>query len=130
IPNNKIDDDKNGYTDDVHGWDFIGGKDSDVKQDNIELTRLYRLLNKKYATVSPADISKDNKAEYAKYLKVKQKFETAYTNYMTSYTSVKNLIDTIGILKAALGKSDLTKDDLGNYHPSDSAMARAKRRVI
>ena len=27
IPNNKSDDDHNGYTDDVYGWNFIGGKD-------------------------------------------------------------------------------------------------------
>ena len=27
IPNNGKDDDKNGYVDDVHGWNFLGGKD-------------------------------------------------------------------------------------------------------
>jgi hypothetical protein len=26
IPANGIDDDKNGYVDDIHGWNFIGGK--------------------------------------------------------------------------------------------------------
>src|ERR1041384_6215161 len=26
IPGNGIDDDKNGYIDDIHGWNFIGGK--------------------------------------------------------------------------------------------------------
>src|SRR5580698_3332671 len=26
IPNNHLDDDRNGYVDDVNGWDFIGGK--------------------------------------------------------------------------------------------------------
>jgi hypothetical protein len=24
IPNNKIDDDQNGYIDDIHGWNFLG----------------------------------------------------------------------------------------------------------
>ena len=54
---NKIDDDKNGYIDDVHGWDFIGGKDGDVNQDNLEITRLYRDLSKKYATSDPNKIA-------------------------------------------------------------------------
>src|SRR4051812_27504478 len=27
IPGNGIDDDHNGYVDDVHGWNFLGGKD-------------------------------------------------------------------------------------------------------
>ena len=27
IPNNGIDDDRNGYIDDINGWDFLGTKD-------------------------------------------------------------------------------------------------------
>ena len=42
IPGNGKDDDKNGYVDDVHGWNFIGGKDGrNVEHDTQELTRLY-----------------------------------------------------------------------------------------
>src|SRR5437867_4556190 len=34
IPGNGIDDDKNGYIDDIHGWNFLGGKDGrNVKED-------------------------------------------------------------------------------------------------
>lgn len=130
IPNNKIDDDKNGYVDDIHGWDFIGGKDSDVRQDNVEVTRLYRDLNKKYDKVTPAQVAKKDRAEYAKYLKVKAKFESERNNYQQEYKSIKTLLDTIAVLKTTLNKTDLTVEDLDAYHPSDSAMARAKRRVI
>jgi cell wall-associated protease len=35
IPGNGIDDDKNGYVDDIYGWNFIGGKDGrNVKEDS------------------------------------------------------------------------------------------------
>lgn len=34
IPGNKIDDDKNGYVDDVHGYDFVGSGDADPLDDN------------------------------------------------------------------------------------------------
>lgn len=27
VPNNGIDDDNNGYIDDIHGWNFLGGSD-------------------------------------------------------------------------------------------------------
>src|ERR1043165_8764738 len=30
IPDNNIDDDKNGYIDDVNGWSFLGGKNGDI----------------------------------------------------------------------------------------------------
>lgn len=45
IPNNGIDDDKNGYKDDVYGWNFIGGKDGrNVGKDSYEGARIYYQL--------------------------------------------------------------------------------------
>ena len=38
IPNNGIDDDKNGYVDDVHGWNFLG----EINQDNLEYVRILK----------------------------------------------------------------------------------------
>ncbi len=41
IAGNSKDDDGNGYVDDVHGWNYIGGKDGrDVGPDALEVTRL------------------------------------------------------------------------------------------
>ncbi len=41
VPGNGVDDDGNGYVDDVRGWDFIGGAGGDVDEDTYEVTRLY-----------------------------------------------------------------------------------------
>ena len=41
IPGNGIDDDKNGYVDDIYGWNFIGGKDGkNVTVDSYERDRV------------------------------------------------------------------------------------------
>lgn len=43
IPNNNLDDDNNGYVDDVHGWNFIGNsKGENINKENMEYTRIYR----------------------------------------------------------------------------------------
>ncbi|XCI74907.1 MAG: S8 family serine peptidase [Flavobacteriales bacterium] len=42
IPNNGIDDNNNGYIDDTHGWNFIGGKDADIQYDVSEVTRIVK----------------------------------------------------------------------------------------
>lgn len=130
IAGNKIDDDKNGYVDDVNGWDFIGGKDSAVKQDNVEVTRLYRDLSKKYANVTADNVSKKDKEEYAKWLKVKTGYETERGGYLTQYNSIKGFIDTVAIFKKILGKSDFNKEDITNYVPTDSTLAKSRRREI
>lgn len=38
IPENNIDDDKNGFVDDVHGWNFLG----EATDENLELTRIVK----------------------------------------------------------------------------------------
>jgi len=38
IPNNGIDDDKNGYVDDINGWNFLG----ESNKENLEYVRLYK----------------------------------------------------------------------------------------
>ncbi|WP_420571375.1 S8 family serine peptidase [Kordia sp.] len=43
IPNNNIDDDKNGYIDDIHGWNFLGNKNGAQEyRANFEFVRVIR----------------------------------------------------------------------------------------
>jgi cell wall-associated protease len=130
IPNNKIDDDHNGYVDDVNGWDFLGGKDSAVKQENLEVTRLYRDLSPKYSTITADKVSKSDKKEYAKWLRVKKEYETSLDGYKKQYNSLKGFIDSVAIYKGLLGKSDYNLDDITAYVPKDSSIAMSKRREI
>ena len=54
IPGNGIDDDHNGYVDDVYGWNFIGGKDGrNLHQDSYEGARVYWKLHEKYGDDIP-----------------------------------------------------------------------------
>jgi cell wall-associated protease len=128
IPGNKIDDDKNGYVDDVNGWDFIGGKDSSVKQENVEVTRIYRDLGKKYANTTADKVAKKDKEEYAMYIKAKAVYEDEKGGYKKQYDNIKGFIDTVSIMKGLLGKSDFTPDDLNAYIPKDSNIAASRRR--
>ncbi|HET9055106.1 MAG TPA: peptidase S8, partial [Cyclobacteriaceae bacterium] len=70
IAGNGVDDDKNGYTDDIYGWNFIGGKNGNVKRDTYELTREYARLRTKYKNLAEPDVPKKDKAEYAYWLEI------------------------------------------------------------
>ena len=62
VPNNGKDDDGNGYIDDVHGWNFIGGKNGEIDVDNMEVTRVVA----KYKPIFEGSDSVANKANQAK----------------------------------------------------------------
>ena len=49
IPNNNVDDDKNGYVDDLYGWNFLGGKDGrNIDKAAAEMTRIYHRYKSVY----------------------------------------------------------------------------------
>ena len=75
VAGNGIDDDKNGYIDDVHGWNFIGGKTGNVDQDTYELTREYVRLREKFRTTETGKVPKKQRAEYEQYQQIKDKYE-------------------------------------------------------
>ena len=116
IPYNGIDDDKNGYIDDVHGWNFIGNADGkNVNGDTWELTRLYRKYKKKFGKKSKKDISKSDQAEYKEWLKIKadyikqrNKSREAVKNYELYLGAIKNSNE---ILEKHLG-ANFTKEDV------------------
>ncbi len=76
IPDNGIDDDKNGYVDDERGWNFIGGKDgTSVSHDTYEVTRLYAKYKSKFENMDTLALSVADKKEYKIYKKLKADYE-------------------------------------------------------
>ena len=67
IPGNGIDDDKNGYVDDIYGWNFLGNKDGrNVVNDSYEGARVYHGLKDKYKDkkIDTAQLTAAEKQEY------------------------------------------------------------------
>lgn len=134
IPDNGIDDDKNGYVDDVHGWNFIGGKNGNVDVDTDELTQEYLRLNKKFATVTDGKVPRKAKAEYAQYLDVKDKFtkakassEKQYKLYSSLYRNLKQSADT---LKSLIKPNELSAESINKFQTSDPNLLFAKGFVL
>lgn len=115
IPNNGKDDDGNGYIDDVHGWNFIGGKNGDIDVDNMEVTRVVA----KYKPVFEGDDSTKNKANQAKmpedfamYMKAKDLFTKKSVEgrqALQTYTMINDLIPNMVRL---LGGKSITAENI------------------
>ena len=127
IPNNGIDDDKNGYVDDIYGWNFIGGKTADVDADNLEVTRMV----KKYQPIFEGTDSAKNRAnqakmpeEYAIYQKSKKLYDekgSEAKQYYHYFSGFNNAIPSI--VKTLNGKT-LTKANLAAIKPASQEDSR------
>ncbi len=114
IPGNGIDDDNNGYVDDIHGWNFIGGADgSNVGPDTYEVTRVYKKLKYKFENgADPDKMTKSTLAEYERYLKVKEEVEGKLASAEKNIERFKEretvLLESLDALKMVVGKGEMT----------------------
>ena len=111
IPSNGIDDDKNGYVDDVHGWNFLG----EINQDNLEYVRIL----KKGDTSDP-----DYKRAEEKYDK---EFKDA-NEKIELYSQIKERIaQSDALIQKHLGKKEYTEEDLDKIDASSLQLLGAVR---
>ncbi len=126
IPGNGIDDDHNGYTDDVHGWNFIGGINGrDMTVDSYESYREYRRLQNR-TPVSGQD------SNY--YLKVKKYFQQDSAQQAHTVLNLSQVLPKMrsadSLLKSALHKDSIYARDLIVYHPQDSLLIQMKNNSL
>jgi subtilisin family serine protease len=126
IAGNGKDDDKNGFIDDINGWDFLGGKDgTDVNHEQLEMTRILKRLKDKFGDKPSKKLVRKNKADY-ELLQTLQKeydekkaesvqyapfYKQLYTNYLESEKTLKDYLKTETLTKEAiLGIDDSQAD--------------------
>lgn len=77
IPANGIDDDQNGYTDDLHGWNFLGGPDGQsVIHESLEVTREYAKERIIWEGLDTGKLKGKKKKAYEAFLEKKDLIET------------------------------------------------------
>lgn len=114
IADNGKDDDKNGFVDDMHGWNFLG----DSYDETLELTRVYRKLKTKYEgkkriEVKDKDLNdyrffKNLEKEYEENLEESKQGQDKYTQYQ------KMILDLDFAMKQLTGKEEYTIEDVKN----------------
>lgn len=128
VPGNGKDDDGNGYVDDIHGWNFIGGKNGDIDIDNMEVTRVV----KKYKSVFEGDDSTQNKAnqakmpeEFAMYMKAKELFTKKSVEARQSFQMYSMINEVIPAMVKLLNGKPLTPENVAAIKPADQKEAMA-----
>jgi subtilisin family serine protease len=134
IPDNGIDDDGNGYVDDVHGWNFIGGKEGDVEFDNLEFTRIYIDLNERFKGKTKDDIQSEEKEDFALYLSFKTQYEQRVKTAEDSKTEYQNILlfynMSVKAVKEVLGKKEFTVENIAALPEGDERFEAMKELSI
>jgi subtilisin family serine protease len=117
IVGNMLDDDANGYVDDVFGWNFIGGKDSShVNYDTYELTRLYVKGLELFSSFDTlTNIPDSLNDEYLQFKDIEEEFEAERSNLESELIQIKQLQQNIESILFFLGESSLDSVNVHSY---------------
>jgi subtilisin family serine protease len=126
IPDNGIDDDHNGYVDDVHGWSFLGGVNGDIGDEASELARIYQRLNKKFAHIDTNHVPSELSKEYQEFKKIRTTYLSEETEKEQEYMSLQVVAGFLEKVKNT-SHSSLTKETLNNYKPENPLEAQLKK---
>ncbi|MFM2038760.1 MAG: hypothetical protein RL432_1699 [Bacteroidota bacterium] len=128
IPNNGLDDDHNGYIDDVHGWSFLGGPSEDIGDEASELKRLVFLERKYFSGKDTTRLASTDMERYGKYKKMKAVYEKELMDNQMSYQNIKLITDYIANVKQQSGGT-FSKEANKNYTPSNEREEKIKKRL-
>lgn len=130
IPGNGIDDDNNGYVDDVHGWNFIGGKDGNVDADTYEATRIYGAKKYKYEKANRADLSSAEQKEYDLFKRVEEevmsKLDRANDRLGAIAENENRMMGAIDAMALALGDNPINLENVNAIEASDEMLVMGK----
>jgi cell wall-associated protease len=156
IPNNGIDDDKNGYIDDVFGWNFAGGEKGmgvtvqdvnnlnghtfikglsrhQVDADTLEVTRELVRMNKLKETRQRAGATlTDVEQSYLTTLdtSVRKEYTIALTWVNESRVTLEKFEFKERILKAAGFSAEMTYDNLSAFAATEPSIVKAKLFIM
>ena len=133
IPGNGIDDDKNGYVDDVYGWNFLGGRDGkNVKEDSYEAARVYHAYKDKFENVTdPSTLSKEDQQNYEVWVRAKQDVVGEVDlSLLEKYQQIeKDMLAGDSIIQIDLKKKEYNCKDLEGYNPTSISAQKLKQTM-
>ena len=135
IANNGIDDDSNGFIDDLNGWNFLGYSNGDyIKWGNNEFVRIIRKWAQVFKDKTAAQLSKNELNQFKEYERAQLKFGTETKFYKNWLRSLQYLIQVYPLVKDTLKyyfpKEDYTNqqlDSLYQKHKINDKSFRSRR---
>lgn len=129
IPNNGIDDDKNGFTDDIHGWNFLGGNGV-AAPEQLEITRLVAKMNPRFEGKTIEDIKPEDKADFEKYQEYLAAYKASSTHYFQTLDRLAQIGENYTALKNFLRKDSISMIDLLTLKTDDPMLSAQRDDIL
>jgi len=130
VAGNGADDDKNGYIDDVNGWNFLGGKTGSIEHETLELTRLVRKDQIRFAGLTAITVPEKDKIDFETFIQNRTKFEQELIKAKSNYANVLGFKRALDPVIKKIGKENPTSKDLEDFKPEGEREAAVKEALL
>ena len=129
-PNNGIDDDHNGYIDDVHGWNFLG----DIVGENMEYTRIIRDYQGKFEGKSLSDFSGKDAELFQLYTSAKAEYEKEMNDNAQTLAQYEPFLAKVKeahqFVAKKLGKENYSQSEVSGLNTNSTQEQEYKQAVL
>ncbi len=130
IKGNNIDDDKNGYIDDIYGWNFLGNASGKmINADQLEITRLVKKGREKFGDKKSEEIAENDTYEFESYQRLNQEYmltisqkEFEIQEMQQTISNLERVKQVFTDVKKLVGKEKLRLSDLDSLKPTSLMM--------
>ncbi len=135
MPGNGVDDDKNGYIDDINGWNFIGGKDGrNVKEDSYEVARVYHKYKAKFKNIDPSTLSKEELEVYKMWKRAEKEIlgsgQDGGMQLLILRRTYDGAVKSDSILRNAMAKKTYSGTELEAFAPLTDEAKKARTTFL
>ncbi len=130
VAGNNADDDKNGYVDDIHGWDFIGSAKGDVQYDNMELTRFVRSNSTRFDGPDTTSLKGTDLTAFNEYRKARNDLNERLKKAQRTYFIINRFSEMLDGLLIKINKPDPKVEDFKNYEPANEGEGYVKKILV
>ena len=141
IADNGKDDDNNGYIDDIHGWNFLGGEKGQANPEQLEMTRIVQKWMPRFDGKSGDSIAATDKEDYDLFVKLKkiidEKNESAAnqvdraTNQINQYTFINQFIGKMNdTIQKVLDGKEMNLENVNSLTFVDPQLLQGKMMIM
>lgn len=130
VAGNNKDDDKNGYIDDVNGWNYLGSAKGSIHHETLELTRILKRDEAKFGQADATSVPAADLPAFEAYQKMRAEYESKLAEAKSGLISIEGFKNVIDAVVAKIGKEEPVEADFEAFKPANEMEGRVKEIML
>ncbi|MFC5285236.1 S8 family serine peptidase [Pedobacter alpinus] len=127
---NGKDDDKNGYADDLYGWNFLGSGNKNIEFETLELVRQINKLNRKFINTNVDSLYGKDKEDYNLLITMETDLNKKLKEANSNLAGIGGFKYVLDKMESKIGIDNLNYEGFEAFKPTEQGEAQIKKVLL